>query len=67
MAGEFKIKGVISGQGKNSLSYISLMRQIKAREAKGISPSEIMYSILGPVHTYPDNYYPILSEESLIG
>ena len=22
---------------------------------------------LGPVHTYPDNYYPILSEESFIG
>ena len=23
--------------------------------------------LLGPVHTYPDNYYLILSEESLIG
>ena len=45
MAREFKIKGVISGQGKNSLIYISLMRQIKAGKAKGISPSEIMYAI----------------------
>ena len=23
--------------------------------------------LLGPVRTYPDNYYPILSEESFIG
>ena len=38
VAREFKIKGVISGQGKNSLSYISLMRQIKAGEAKAILP-----------------------------
>ena len=46
---EFKIKGVISNQGKNSLSYISLMRQIKAGEAKGIPPSEIVYAILEAV------------------
>ena len=38
VAREFKIKGVISNQRKNSLSYISLMRQIKAGEAKGIPP-----------------------------
>ena len=38
VAREFKIKGVISSQGKNSLCYISLMRQIKAGEAKGIPP-----------------------------
>ena len=49
VAREFKIKGVISGQGKNSLSYISLMRQIKAGETKGILPSEIMYAILEAV------------------
>ena len=49
MAREFKIKGVISGQGKNSLSYIFLMRQIKAGEAKRIPPSEIMYAILEAV------------------
>ena len=49
VAREFKIKGVISNQGKNSLSYISLMRQIKAGEAKGIPPSEIMYAILEAV------------------
>ena len=49
VAREFKIKGVISDQCKNSLSYIFLMRQIKAGEAKGISPSEIMYAILEAV------------------
>ena len=49
VAREFKIKGVISNQGKNSLSYISLMRQIKAVEAKGIPPGEIMYAILEAV------------------
>ena len=49
VAREFKIKGVISNRGKNSLSYISLMRQIKAGEAKGIPPSEIMYAILEAV------------------
>ena len=49
VAREFKIKDVISNQGKNSLSYISLMRQIKAGEAKGIPPSEIMYAILEAV------------------
>ena len=49
VAREFKIRGVISNQGKNSLSYISLMRQIKAGEAKGIPPSEIMYAILEAV------------------
>ena len=49
VAREFKIKGVISNQGKNSLSYISLMRQIKAGGAKGIPPCKIMYAILEAV------------------
>ena len=49
VAREFKLKDVISGQGRNSLSHISLMRQIKAGEAKGIPPSKIMYAILEAV------------------
>ena len=49
VARELKIKGVISGQGKSRLSYIFLIGQIKAGEARGIFPSEIMYAVLEAV------------------
>ena len=38
VAREFKIKGVISNQGKNSLSYISLIQTNQSRRGQGNSP-----------------------------